>query len=567
MAREQEASTWLDQFSKYMQQRFDESFRNAGVRPFYRTKLMAKKDMAREVRGRVERELFDDWRNGVRSAAEVAKVLGALQGAVAERLLAIDDTVLKLQAEAEQSREQIAANAKKWANTGLVAQLLGQRNQLFDTHAIYMQELYVRLTRIEAWTFAKALLAEIATELSDLKSVVDNIVATMHEALRRVSTGIDQRLKKADVADLKGHLIRFYDPEVVRTVTKRLATDEAEQRTQTAKVRAALLEALGPNPNFTAFQARLGLGEMIDRIEAVAESNASVAHDTMVTEAKDRILGVSIIAKLKERYGADPQELRAYITKLVTQAGCFVTVNPLEKNRSAPGIPSGVQTLVEKWIVILPKAPEHAGFVSQLRQAFKDAQPGDLEFIESDDGDNEIAMIAVKNLFPLRYLGVLPSLQSKYAARIAANARRYALELHTEGSLDSYPSLFAKTGDELRKEAGAYLIVAQAIGDLREAGGKLMLYSKDADGFDNPPVALGESLLQAVDAVDYKLLADLRRSVDKAVVGSEKDALYEERVRAALESIKPLVNGDVGDPRYQAMVEAARTALRIIKEK
>jgi len=67
--------------------------------------------------------------------------------------------------------------------------------------------------------------------------------------------------------------------------------------------------------------------------------------------------------------------------------------------------------------------------------------------------------------------------------------------------------------------------------------------------------------------VDYKLLADLKRSVDKAVVGTEKDALYEERVRAALDSIKPLVNGDVGDPRYQAMVEAARTALRIIKEK
>ena len=566
MAREQEATTWLDELSKYMQGRFDDSFRNAGVKSFYRTKAMAKKDMAREIRGRVERELFDDWRNGVRSAAEVAKVLGALQGALQERLIAVDDTVFKLQAEAEQAREQIAANAKKWASTGLIGKLIGSRNELFDTHGIYSQELYVRLTRVEAWLFAKALLGEIATEIADLKAVVDSIVSTMQEALRRISTGIDERLKNADIADLKGHLIRFYDPDQVRSITKRLATDEAEQLTQTAKVRAALTEAIGPNPTFTAFQARLGLGELIDRIETVAGNNADIAHNNMVTEAKDRILGVSIIAKLKARYGSDSQALRGYVTKLVTEAGCYLTVNPLEKNRFAPGIPSGVQTLVEKWIVILPKAPDQATFVTQLCQAFKDAQPGDLEFIEADGSDNQITMIAVKNLFPLRYLGVLPMLQNRYLARMAANPKRFALELHTEGSLESYPSLFAKTGDELRKEATAYLMVAQAVGDVRAANGRLMLYSKDADGFDNPPVPLGENLLVAADAVDHAMLADLKRSVDKAVSGVERDAEYEERVRAGLEAIKPLVGGDVGDPRYQAMVEGARAAFKIIRD-
>lgn len=564
-AREQEQSTWLDELSKYMRQRYDESFRNAGVAQFYRTKAMAKKDMAREIRARVERELFDDWRNGVRSAAEVARVIGALQGAVAERLTGIDDTAIKLQAEAEQARERVDDNRKKWANLGLFGKLVGTRNELFDTHGIYTQELYVRLTRLEAWTFGKALLAEIATELADLKATVDAIASTMQEALRRVSTGIDERLKKADV-DLKGTLIRFYDPELVRAVTRRLVVDEGEQRTQTAKVRAALTDAIGPNPTFSAFQARLGLAELIDRIETVAEENASTAHNTLVTEAKERILGVSIITKLKERYGGDPQALRDYVNKLVTEAGCFMTANPLEKNRAGPGIPAGVQTMVEKYIVILPKAPEHAAFVTQLRQAFTDNRPGDLEFIEGEGSDNQITMIAIKNLFPLRFLGLLPFLQTRYQSRVASNAKRAALELHTEGSLESYPSLFAKTGDELRREATAYLMVAQAVGDVREVSGRLVLYSKDVDGFDNAPVPLGESLLVAADAVDHAMLADLKRSVDKAVAGTARDAEYELRVKEGLEAIKPLVGGDVGDPRYQAMVEGARAALRIIRE-
>ena len=63
----------------------------------------------------------------------------------------------------------------------------------------------------------------------------------------------------------------------------------------------------------------------------------------------------------------------------------------------------------------------------------------------------------VKNLFPLRYLKVLPFLQERYAARIASNPARFSLELHTEGSLETYPSLFVKSGDELRRDAAENL--------------------------------------------------------------------------------------------------------------
>lgn len=565
MAREQDGATWLDELSKYFQKRFDESFRNAGAVSFYRTKAMAKKDMAREVRGRVERELFDDWRTGARSAAEVARLLSALQTTLNERMLAVDDTVFKLSAEVDVAREQLLANAKKWADLGLFGKLVGGRDSLLDTHGIYLQELYVRRTRIEAWTFAKPLLSEIATEISDLKSTVDAIVSNMQDALRRVTSAIDERLKKANVDDLTGHLIRFYDPDTVRRVTKTLSIDEAEQRTQTAKVRASLVSGLGPSPNFTSFAARLGLSELVDRIEAITEENAQIAHNTLVTEAKDRILGVSVIAKLKERYGADVQALRGYISKLVNEAGCFMTVNPLEKNRAGPGIATGVPTLIEKWIVILPKAPEHAAFVEQLRQAFRDAQPGDLEFIEADDRANQITMISVKNLFPLRYLGILPFLQDRYQTRVVSNPSRFALELHTEGALDTYPPLFVKSGDDLRRDALAYLLIGRATGAVRQQNGALVLLSKDADGFDNAPQPLGASLLVAPDAIDYDVFASLKRTVDSALTVEGDRAAVESRVRDAVEEVRPLVNNDVGDSRYRAVVEAAKRALKVIR--
>lgn len=565
MAREQDAPVWLDELGKYFEKRFDEGFRNAGVASFYRTKAMAKKEMAREIRGRIERELFDDWRNGARSAAEISRVLAALQTLLSERLLAVDETIFKLNGEVDSAREHLLVNAKKWANLGLFGKLVGGRDSLFDAQGIYLQELSVRRTRIEAWSFAKPLLLETATEIAELKSTVDAIVSNMQDALRSVSTGIDERLKKANVDDLTGHLIRFYDPDAVRRVTKALSVDESEQRTQTAKVRARLVAALGPHPDFTLFAARLGLAELVDRIEAITEENALVAHNTLVTEARDRILGVSIIAKLKERYSADLQALRTYVAKLVTEAGCFITINPLEKNRAGPGIASGVQTLIEKWIVILPKAPEHAAFVEQLRQAFRDAQPGDLEFIEADDQANQITMISVKNLFPLRYLGILPFLQERYQTRVASNPARFSLELHTEGAIDSFPPLFMKSGGDLRRDALAYLLLGRATGAIRHENGALVLFSKDSDGFDNAPQPLGASLLVAPDAVDHAMFATIKRTVDGALTAAGNRPALESKVRDAVEEVRPLVNDDVGDPRYREVVDAARAALKLIR--
>ena len=73
LVRERDGALWLDELSKLCQKRFDEDWRNVGVATFYHTKLRAKRDMAREIRSHVERELFADWRNGARSMAEVGR--------------------------------------------------------------------------------------------------------------------------------------------------------------------------------------------------------------------------------------------------------------------------------------------------------------------------------------------------------------------------------------------------------------------------------------------------------------------------------------------------------------
>lgn len=54
--RERERQIWLDELTKLCEKRFQDDYRTLGVAGFYRTKLKARKDMAREVRSRIEHD-------------------------------------------------------------------------------------------------------------------------------------------------------------------------------------------------------------------------------------------------------------------------------------------------------------------------------------------------------------------------------------------------------------------------------------------------------------------------------------------------------------------------------
>jgi hypothetical protein len=100
--------------------------------------------MAREMRGRVEAELFNDWKLGTRSAFEIGRLLAALLDYLDERLRICDDRLALVKANAEEAAQRLVANAEKWAGMGFLSKsLLGTPDSLLDAHAVQLQELFV----------------------------------------------------------------------------------------------------------------------------------------------------------------------------------------------------------------------------------------------------------------------------------------------------------------------------------------------------------------------------------------------------------------------------------------
>jgi hypothetical protein len=253
-----------------------------------------------------------------------------------------------------------------------------------------------------------------------------------------------------------------------------------------------------------------------------------------------------------------------------------MVLEPLEIHRAAPGIPVGVPTAVSKFTVILPKAPEQADFSKGLKEALREAKTGDVEIIESDGRLNEITLVSITNLLPLRYLKPLKLLEEKYRRRIDTGGARARLELHTEGDGNAWPKLFVASSAEVKLQALPYVLLAKALGFIHEGknpatgADEVLLLTKDADGFDNDPVLLGKSFMASADSVDLANLHTIKSVCDATLAGGgfvhqDRRTEVQRAILTEVEAVKAARGGNIQDETYRRFLDAGRRAVAILK--
>lgn len=581
LVRELDRTIWLDELAKYCQKRWDEDFRDLGVTGFYETKLKARKDIAREIANRIERELANDWRIGARGLDACTRLVAAVIELLDERHAQLGERIARARAGEDEAQTRLNQNARDWAGMGVFAKLTGTPASLLDAHAVYLQELYVNRTRGVALRAQQQLLPELIAALAELKTAIERAAGSLRTALERFGQRLEQRLADGATAtgsDLRRHLIRYYDPARVREVAHRLGLDAEVQRGQAAGTRAALFGRFGETLRFADFNSRMPLATLLDTLEKTGEEAARLAHASLIRTPAERVLGVSIIERLAERFADDAAARRAWVGELVRQAGAFTAFEPLEMHRSAPGIPAGTPSALAKLTVIVPKAPAHADFVAALKSDFRGARSGDVEVIDADGGDNEIVLVSIVNLFPLRYLKPVAQLRERYERRLnhSGDPARARLELHTEGDGAQLPPLYVASPEDIRREGLPYVLLARALGVLREAENpatgepEVLLLGKDADGFDNPPLALGRTLTESWAALDLLKLDALRAQVVQLLADPgwrhrERREQLLETVRACVDAVRLERGDDRQDAQYLRFLDAGKQAARLLK--
>lgn len=457
-AKEKKDANWLYELKKMCEKQFLEQYRNLGVQKFYEAKSADKKDLAKEIVGGIQQELFNDWQNGTKSLFDIKRLIDTVVENLQKRYAEIDDKIVRNQQNEEKELAAVLENEKTWAKVGLLSAMVGKKEKLLDAQATVFESLYIYKTMGEALRFSKVLMIETIEQLNGLKSEIDRANQTLDAALKEFDKNINERINddESEINEqeiFKQQVIRFYDPSKVKQVTKKFIRDKKEQGTQTSNVRRTIVARLGDEPNFHLFNERISKNTLINELEKTCDQNAKNAEANL--ESKDKIFDIGIVGKLKERFDGNFDELKGYLKKLIDFSGCYLTFDQNELNKSGNGAnpPAMIKTLT----IILPKSDDNIEFFNTLKQAFTEVIPRGIEpsFIINENAGkrNEIVMLTLINGFPLRCVENLKTLKEKYDSRIAReDSVKAKMFLHTDNIADSLPRLFIPSQAEIEEE-------------------------------------------------------------------------------------------------------------------
>ncbi len=564
-------TAWYNELAKACETRFVSTYRDQGVSRFYETKRKDIRTHVAEIRRLIEADLFAQWQNGAQSIKDIDLLLSALNASLRSRRDEIPDKIARCDQESAAAREKLNHTKNEWARAGIIAGWLGRRDRLFDAAALNSQLFFTACTQKEGWMFAKDLLDALINDLDGMIGEIGAINQMLDDGLTAFRAQRDARCRTAEVEGESRQHVRLYDPERVKAIATLLIRDDAEQRSQTKSVRDALTRKIGEQPSFSKFRERIRVSDLVATLESVCEESVRTAHANLMQSAKtkDRLLSVSIIGKLRDRYAGNPDQLRLFLSKVTTEGMNYLTFNPAECGRQGPGIP-GDATCLPTFTVIMPEAEEHHDFCEHLKKEFHNVTSGRAHIVINKEKQNVITLVNITHGFPIRFARPVEELRRRYESRMQGDNRaRAALELHVEGDGAGLPSLYPESSEVAKRNALPFLILARVLGLVTESDGRLFLVTKDDDGFDHDPVALGGDLVEAYERLDLRVSHLVRDSVVRtlSVPGQRAPELRESNrtsVVRLIDSIKE--KRGVADSGYRALLDGGKKAVQLLKQ-
>lgn len=589
VAMKSEDSLWMPKLAQLVENHFKANWRGKGVLDFYRMKEGDIKDQAKEIRQRLEQDLWEQWVSGKWAMFDISRLLAELRHHLEEKLDGCNRQITKFRSLIEEGKApsplaaKIRENNATWAKIGPLSAAFGKRKNIIQAQADCFKEFYAARHRVESWSAAAKLLQQILSEVGDLVETVQSNTSILAEMVKGDTNSssenpfvglierIEARCQENNAQDLKDQIVKLYDPAEVRSFCNRLLRDEEIQRSQTKSVRDSIVSVLGDRAGFSAFRHRMMRGTLMDLLEDVCDSQALKAHNNLLVSEPNlqRLMGANVVDTLARKYSGSPQELATFVLKLVESAGNYLRLDSMEEKRTGPG--DSAVTTASSFAVLLPLGANHPDFRTELEEAFRAASSQPISFYQNPKS-TEITMVGIRNLFPLRYAKPVAFLRDKYSKRISSYPRA-RLEVHCEGTVDSWPPLFLPEGGVVRKGLMASLLLGKAMQVTREiedpeTGTKsLYLVVKDARGREQRPVFLAaneEELMETGDpGIAFQLESAVRSGLDGEFLHTSKRKELSDRLDQALQEIQKAIPNPLDKRRaaYEDAVASAETYL------
>lgn len=503
---------WMSALNEICKKRYDKDFRGKGVEEFFRLRGREVNQQVREIVAAVEADLFAKWSKGdwgLVSCHEALETemewLSQVRTENTKKLQKLKD-VLGAGTNRSEVTRLLDANTREWPKVGPLSALLGKRDELLNAQAALYMESYRYSTMLLACEHAEKLITALAERLRDLHNTIGTLIALHLEVLEGSSVGstyhgvrnhiADRCREDEDRSDLGAPVIKYYNPKDVHRFADRMFMDKETCKNFAANYRRAVVDFIGAEKGFFNFNAQADRKKVEDAAtDTRAEQLVTTQHDLLVNREPSvrGVLGENVIDKLSRDLAGKPRDLKNYCKDLMGHAGTFLKWDDAQRAAKEAGLKH--ENDQGETAVVIPPSPDSMAFRAELEGAFREASAtmGQFALIEGRRAQ-EIVMISLRNLFPLRYARNTVELREKYDEFLEQKNNeeersRALMELHGEDR--EFAPLFPMTPGEKDIHFRPYLFLAQAAGIL----------TKDRD----PSTGLDTMVLRTRDSIPRAL--------------------------------------------------------------
>lgn len=429
-------------------ERFESGFAGGeGVKGFYHRRSSRVEEYAETILGVIEQDLMKDVFAGKQSLTACEGILNALAGQFKSWLGEWKEFCEKAVREAAKAKSRLDNNVEEFESMGTLARMFGLRGRILQAAKDNACQYFTNASIAESYAFVETFVRALEQRNFAALDLLKKTTATLHRSVAICSDKCSQlKPRDSDKANdrdnaLKGVWVRIFDAREVESHLTRLTQDQEFQALQASRARDAIKDKLLQGRLSFARSASVGVENLLDcltqlTVKALREVNDAVG----VEKPLNRLLSVSIVDKLNERYNGKEELMRQEIEVIIKTARDFVQFNGAEIARRGLGVKvEGV--MEEAFAIAMPEAGQHEVLMKQFQQASQ----RQIRWVDTKQRRrHEITLLKFTQLFPLRLLSAVEFLREEYnkAVTTSNNPSRTRLELHTEGDLSNYPPLF-----------------------------------------------------------------------------------------------------------------------------
>ena len=464
------ASCPLNELDNIMGEFFNSHFREEGVEAFYTGKEKAIPEIAKEVRRKIEHELFKKWKVGDVSIVELQKVSKLLL----ERMGEIRQ---ELEAKSREERENYEAidaerqdNVAEWSNLGILQRMINVGAKRYAEHQDILTDYYTAKTKLVAWEFAKKLAANIFIELGKMDADISVFGQKINDAIDETEKLVTAQNKvNKGLEDMRGAIIEVSEEEAMREFEVEVKIDKVEMPNIARELRDCILPQ-GDFVNFGTLANDIAVDNIKDAFDVKLSEIVKRRHNEKA-DSDEKVLGLNILTQLRQKLKTD-DDIKAFATKIVNQSGVYLKLNNDQmqlhlRNNEGNLSPTNPASINKKAILVSIPSPDKdenlKRFADKLEDAFKNSfnqstSRTTITINRKSPRKDELSIITVAYCFPIRAIDWMATYKERYERFLhtgnQATDAGNAILLHSEGNGSQLPSLFAvDNAEEIARKA------------------------------------------------------------------------------------------------------------------